>query len=49
LTPAPSFVVERAGGFRAPIVATLQGIIQDDGSHIPQRVSLTNAVILHLQ
>jgi IPT/TIG domain-containing protein len=48
-TRAPSFVLTRPHGVPAPVVVTMQGIIQDDASLIRQRVSLTNAVVLHVQ
>jgi IPT/TIG domain-containing protein len=48
-TPAPSQVGRLAGGIRRPIVVTLQPIVEDDGSAIPQHVSVGNAVILRVQ
>ncbi len=48
-SPAPMIVGRRASGFSRPLVATLQGFIQDDASQIPQRVSLTNAVIVRIR
>lgn len=47
--PAPSFVLERGRGVPAPLVVTFQGIIQDNGSRLPQRASLTNAVIVRFE
>jgi IPT/TIG domain-containing protein/galactose oxidase-like protein len=47
-TPAPSVVMSRPGGLHAPIDVTLQGIIEDDASIVPEHVSITNAVLLHV-
>jgi TolB protein len=47
-SPAPSLVGRRARGIPRPLTLTLQGFIQDNGSRIPERVSITNAVILHV-
>ncbi len=48
-SPAPSNVFRRPGGAPIQITATFQGFIQDSGSQIPQSVSITNALILHIQ
>lgn len=48
-SPAPSTVFRRLSGTSRPVTVTLQGIIEDDGSAIPQSFSITNAVILRVQ
>ncbi len=48
-SPAPSVVFRRASGAAHPAVVALQGLIQDDGSRIPEGWSVTNAVILRIQ
>jgi Tol biopolymer transport system component len=45
---APTIVVRRTHGFPRPVDVSLQGFIRDDGSLIPRRISITNAVILHV-
>jgi Tol biopolymer transport system component len=46
--PAPSLVVRRAAGVPRPLVATLQGLIEDSASLVPQNVSVTNAIVLRV-
>ncbi len=48
-SPAPSLVFSRPGGAPNPIIVTLQGLIEDDGSQIPERWSVTNALIVHVR
>jgi IPT/TIG domain-containing protein len=48
-TPAPSLVFSRTHNFARPMIVTFQGFIRDDGSQIPQGISVTNAVVLFLQ
>ncbi len=48
-SPAPSIVFRRASGAPHPVTVTMQGLIEDDGSAIPQGISITNAVILRVQ
>ncbi len=48
-SPAPSLVFTRPGGAMRPIAVALQGLIQDDGSQIPEGWSVTNAVILRIE
>ncbi|MBI3844779.1 MAG: IPT/TIG domain-containing protein [Planctomycetes bacterium] len=48
-SPAPSQVFFFARGSRRAIDLAFQGVIQDDASLIPEGVSLTNAVILHVR
>ncbi len=48
-SPAPSVVLNRPGGAPNPITVALQGLIEDDGSQIPERWSVTNAVIVHVR
>ncbi|MBI1852135.1 MAG: PD40 domain-containing protein [Planctomycetes bacterium] len=45
-SPAPSLVFDRPSGVPRAGRITFQGIIADDASAIPDRVSLTNAVIV---
>ncbi|MBI3847900.1 MAG: IPT/TIG domain-containing protein [Planctomycetes bacterium] len=45
-SPAPSELIRRAIGPRRPVTITFQGLIEDDGSSIPEGISVTNAVIL---
>jgi hypothetical protein len=47
--PAPSILVFLRRGAPSPVVGTLQGFIQDPGSIIAEGVSITNAVVLHVQ
>ncbi len=47
--PAPSIVFRRASGAPHPVTITMQGLIEDDGSAIPQGISITNAVILRVR
>jgi IPT/TIG domain-containing protein/pre-peptidase len=47
--PAPAIVLQRSHGVGVPATATLQGIIQDDASTIPEHWSVTNAVILNVR
>ncbi|MBI1848955.1 MAG: IPT/TIG domain-containing protein [Planctomycetes bacterium] len=47
-SPAPSIVIRGPLGARRALTATLQGLIEDDGSRIPAHVSVTNAVILRI-
>jgi HYR domain-containing protein/IPT/TIG domain-containing protein len=47
-SPAPSVVFRRNGGFRRPIVASLQGFIRDSGSQNLGGFSITNAIVLHV-
>ncbi|MBI1850729.1 MAG: IPT/TIG domain-containing protein [Planctomycetes bacterium] len=47
--PAPTQVLNRPRGLRNPATLTLQGLIQDNGSQIPEHWSITNAVILRVQ
>jgi Tol biopolymer transport system component len=47
---APAVLLARpAGALPIPLAATFQGIIQDNGSLIRQRYSVTNAVILRVE
>ncbi|MBI1849135.1 MAG: IPT/TIG domain-containing protein [Planctomycetes bacterium] len=46
--PAPTIVVNRPNGAHGAVNATLQGLIVDDASQIPQHISVTNAVILRV-
>ncbi|MBI1851106.1 MAG: hypothetical protein HYR85_12250 [Planctomycetes bacterium] len=46
---APSLILDAAQGSPNPARVTLQGIIEDDASGIPERVSVTNAVILRIE
>ncbi|MBI3847249.1 MAG: PD40 domain-containing protein [Planctomycetes bacterium] len=48
-SPAPSTILNRRTGAHRAVIATFQGFIQDDGSLLPQRVSITNAIILRIQ
>jgi hypothetical protein len=48
-SPAPSTLFTVPQGVRRPALATLQGFIQDNGSAIPERASITNAVLLRIQ
>ncbi len=48
-SPAPSVVFRRTSGASRPVTLTFQGLIEDDGSSIPERWSVTNAVILRVQ
>ncbi|MBI1849307.1 MAG: IPT/TIG domain-containing protein [Planctomycetes bacterium] len=45
---APSLIGQLPNGWPRRLVATMQGIIQDDGSQIANRVSLTNAIVLRI-
>jgi Tol biopolymer transport system component len=47
-TRAPSVVFARKQGLGRPMSVTLQGFIRDDGSQIPERVSITNGIVLHV-
>jgi IPT/TIG domain-containing protein/pre-peptidase len=47
--PAPSLVLNSPGGARRPATITLQGVIQDDGSQIPERWSVTNAIVVRFE
>ncbi len=46
--PAPSIVFRRTSGASRPVTLTFQGLIEDDGSSIPERWSVSNAVILRV-
>jgi Tol biopolymer transport system component len=46
--PAPSVVFTSAAGAPNPARVTLQGLIEDDASRIPEGWSITNAVILRI-
>jgi Tol biopolymer transport system component len=46
--PAPTIVARAPQGIRRPLVATLQGIIQDDASLSPAHASVTNAIVLRV-
>lgn len=48
-SPAPSNVFTSPLGARRAVTFALQGFIVDDGSHIPQGASVTNAVIVRVQ
>jgi IPT/TIG domain-containing protein len=48
-TPAPSRIGRLPRGIGRAAVVTLQGFIQDDGSRIPEHVSVTNAIVLRIQ
>ncbi len=48
-SPAPSVVFRRNSGAPRPVVVALQGLIEDDGSQIPARWSVTNGVVLRVQ
>jgi hypothetical protein len=47
-TPAPSLIGRASRGVGRPLVFTMQGFIEDDGSAIPAHVSVTNAVIVNV-
>ncbi len=47
-SPAPTLVARRPSGMPAPVVATLQGLVRDEGSASPLRYSVTNAVVLRI-
>jgi hypothetical protein len=42
------WTLARARGFARPITLTLQGIVEDNGSATPAKVSVTNAVVLRI-
>ncbi len=46
--PAPSLVLDLADATLLPEMTTFQGLIEDNASGSRSRVSLTNAVVLHL-
>ncbi len=46
--PAPSFVFRAPNGSPVARTVTLQGVIQDDASQVPQGFSITNAIILRV-
>ncbi|MBI1848711.1 MAG: PD40 domain-containing protein [Planctomycetes bacterium] len=46
---APATIGSAPRGSRRPLIASFQGIIQDDGSEIPERFSVTNGVVLRIQ
>jgi cold shock CspA family protein len=46
--PAP-VVIFRSEGTSTPITFTLQGFIEDGGSAIPEGVSVTNALVVHVR
>jgi Tol biopolymer transport system component len=46
--PAPALILRLAHGSPRPLVATLQGLIQDSASVVPQHVSVTNAIVLRV-
>ncbi|MBI3846425.1 MAG: hypothetical protein HY292_17500 [Planctomycetes bacterium] len=46
--PAPTVIARQRRGIGHPLTLTLQGFIQDDGSAIPEHVSVTNAMILRV-
>src|SRR5262249_24462098 len=48
-TPAPSRVVSLHAGVSHALTVTFQGIIRDDGSRIPQGLSVTNAIALRVR
>ncbi len=47
-SPAPSIIVQRAGGFSRTLTATFQAVLEDDGSRSPAHASLSNAIILQV-
>jgi hypothetical protein len=47
-TASPSIVASRPSGAHAVLDATLQGLVMDDASQVPERISVTNAVILRI-
>ncbi len=48
-SPAPSVLFRSTSGVPRPLSVTFQGLIEDDGSLIPEGVSVTNAVLLRIQ
>ncbi|MBI3846362.1 MAG: IPT/TIG domain-containing protein [Planctomycetes bacterium] len=47
--PAPTQVFSRMRGAPRPATITLQGLIQDNGSQIPEHWSITNAIVVRFQ
>ncbi|MBI1852558.1 MAG: hypothetical protein HYR85_19620 [Planctomycetes bacterium] len=47
--PAPTQIARLPRGIPRPITIAVQGFIQDDGSAIPEHVSITNAILLRVQ
>jgi Tol biopolymer transport system component len=47
--PAPSIVISDRAGAPRPANATLQGLIEDSGSLVPQGVSVTNALVVRFR
>jgi Tol biopolymer transport system component len=49
--PAPSYLLRRANGIgaRARTTVTLQGLLEDDASQVPEGWSVTNALVLHVE
>ena len=47
--PAPSIVLRDTNGRSRPITMALQGLIEDDGSQLPEHWSVTNCLILRIQ
>jgi IPT/TIG domain-containing protein/galactose oxidase-like protein len=46
--PAPAVLGQRGRGSPRPVVVTLQGLVEDDGSIGTDRVSVTNAILLRV-
>jgi hypothetical protein len=46
---APVTVVNRSRGPRRPLTLSLQGLIRDNGSTHPDRVSVTNSIDMHIR
>jgi Tol biopolymer transport system component len=48
-SPAPTIVGRSMRGLPRPQTVTLQGVIEDDGSVSPLRVSVTNAIVVRVE
>lgn len=48
-SPAPSTVFSKPSGVPRPLAFTVQGLLRDDASQIPQGFSVTNAVVVRVK